>query len=368
MKIPFMRIDRQFAALREEALPKIMTVFETGRVLQSPEIEGLERRLAELHGLEHGVALNSGTDALTLAIAALKLPKGSAVAVPAMTFIASASAIVHNDCRPVFIDVDPETMLMDTRDVIALIRSGAVQALVAVHLYGQLLELDELAEVAARHGVAIIEDCAQALGATRFGKWPGRHGKVTCLSFDPTKVIGAAGSGGALLTNDDEVARIGRRLRYHGHAGNRVYDMVGYNWQMDSIQAAVIDVKLNHLDAWQARRAEIARAFASGIGDRSDIRFMKTLDGNVHNHHKFVLDVKRRDALRKHLADRGVQTSVHYSLPLHRQPCFASFAAGVWLPRVERMAERILSLPMYAELNAEETRYITDAIADYRVE
>jgi dTDP-4-amino-4,6-dideoxygalactose transaminase len=366
MKIPFMRIDRQFAELRDEALPKIMTVFETGRVLQSPEIEGLERRLAALHALEHCVAVNSGTDALTLAIAGLKLPKGSAVAVPAMTFIASASAIVHNDCRPVFIDVDPETMLMDTRQVIALIQSGAVQAVVVVHLYGQLLELDELAAVAARRGVPIIEDCAQALGATRFGKGPGRHGQVTCLSFDPTKVIGAAGSGGALLTNDAEVAKIGRRLRYHGHAGNRVYDMVGYNWQMDSIQAAVIDVKLNHLDAWQTRRTEIARAFTSEIGERTGIRPIKTLDGNVHNHHKFVLDVERRDALQKHLADRGVQTSVHYSIPLHRQPCFASFSAGVSLPQVERMAERILSLPMYAELTPEEIRYITDAIGDFQ--
>jgi dTDP-4-amino-4,6-dideoxygalactose transaminase len=366
MQIPFMRIDRQFAALREQMMPKVMTVLETGRVLQSPEIEGLEKRLAKLHQLEHGVAVNSGTDALTLAIAGLKLPKGSAVAVPGMTFIASASAIVHNDCRPVFIDVDPETMLMDTAQVAALIRSGSVQAVVVVHLYGQLLELDELAALAARHGVPIVEDCAQALGATRFGKGPGRHGRVTCLSFDPTKVIGACGSGGALLTNDPEIARIARRLRYHGHAGNRVYDMVGYNWQMDSIQAAIIDVKLDHLASWQDQRARIAETFRKGIAARQDIRPLATLEGNVHNHHKFVIQAERRDALQKHLTERGVQTSIHYNPPLHRQPCFAEFAQGLALPALDRMANRILSLPMYAELSDEETSYIVDAIADFR--
>jgi dTDP-4-amino-4,6-dideoxygalactose transaminase len=365
MKIPFMRIDRQFAALREEAMPKIMAVLETGRVLQSPEIDELEQRLARLHGLEHGVAVNSGTDALTLAIAGLGLPKGSAIAVTAMTFIASASAIVHNGCRPVFVDVDPETMLMDLEQTLDLVRKDAVKAVVAVHLYGQLLDLDELAKVAEARGVPLIEDGAQSLGSTRLGRPPGRHGRATCLSFDPTKVIGACGSGGALLTSDPEIAKVGRRLRYHGHAGNRVYDRIGYNWQMDSIQAAIIGVKLNHLEAWQARRAAIARTFSDGIAGASGIVPVRTLEGNVHNHHKFVMHVERRNELAKHLADRGVQTSVHYSLPLHRQPCFAEYGQGVSLPHVEKAAERILSLPMYAELSDEEVRHIVGAVREF---
>lgn len=365
MKIPFMRIDRQFQELREEVMPPIMSVLETGRVLQSPEIDRLEQRLAALHGLQHGVAVNSGTDALTLAIAGLDLPKGSAVAVTAMTFIASASAIVHNGCRPVFVDVDPSTMLMDENAVADLIRAGKVSAVVAVHLYGQMLDLEALASLADQYGVALIEDSAQALGSTRFGRAPGAHGRVTCLSFDPTKVIGASGSGGALVTNDAKIANVARRLRYHGHAGNRVYDMVGYNWQMDSIQAAILDVKLNHLTEWQARRTAIADAYTSGLEGCPGVARLRMLEGNVHNHHKYVLRVERRDALQKYLAERGVQTSVHYTLPLHKQPCFAAYAGGASLPNVERAADELLSLPIYAELEPEETRYIVDAVREF---
>jgi dTDP-4-amino-4,6-dideoxygalactose transaminase len=213
--------------------------------------------------------------------------------------------------------------------------------------------------------VPIIEDAAQALGSTRFGRAPGGYGRATCLSFDPTKVIGACGSGGALLTNDEAIAGVGRRLRYHGHAGNRVYDRVGYNWQMDSIQAAILGVKLNHWEASQAARTAVAERFSAGISGLSGIRRLRTLDGNVHNHHKFVLRVERRDALAKHLADRGVQTTVHYTLPLHRQPCFAEYAQGVALPHVERAAGELLSLPMYAELEDAEVSHIVAAVREF---
>jgi dTDP-4-amino-4,6-dideoxygalactose transaminase len=365
VKIPFMRIDRQFAEIKSEVMPKVMHVLETGRVLQSPEIDELERELASLHGLAHAVATNSGTDALTVAIQALELPPGSAIAVPALTFIASASAIVHNRCRPVFIDVDPSTMLMDTEEVVRLVRRGAVQAVVAVHLYGQLLELGEIAKAAAEHGVPVLEDAAQALGSTRFGKPAGGHSRVTCLSFDPTKVIGACGSGGALLTDDPRIAQTARQLRYHGHAGNRVYERVGYNCQMDSVQAAILGVKLTHLTRWQARRSAIAEMYLRGLANSPGVRPLTTLTGNVHNHHKFVLEVPRRDALVAHLAERGVQTAVHYTIPLHRQPCFAEFSAGVSLPRVEKAVGDIVSLPMYAELTDAEVAHVIQATSEF---
>jgi len=366
MKIPFMRVDRQFAGLRGEVMPRVETILETGRVLQSPDISKLEERLATLHGLSQGVATNSGTDALMFAIAGLGLPPGSRIAVTAMTFIASASAIVHNGHRPVFIDVDPETMLMDTAPVLELIRKKQVAAVVLVHLYGQLLDLEEIAREARTHGVRLIEDGAQSIGATRNGRPPGGHGDVLCLSFDPTKVVGAAGSGGALVTSDARIAETARLLRYHGHAGNRVYTVPGYNCQMDSLQAAIIDVKLNHAATWQEQRTKVAESFTAGLAGVDGIRQLGTLPGNVHNFHKYVLRCERRDELAKHLADRGVATSIHYSLPLHRQPCFAPHVEpGLSLPRVERAAGEILSLPMYAELTAEEIAHVVGATREF---
>jgi dTDP-4-amino-4,6-dideoxygalactose transaminase len=365
MKIPFMRVDRQFSTIREEVMPKVMTVLETGRVLQSPEVTKLEERLAVLHGQKYGVAVNSGTDALILALMGLGLPAGSPVAVTSMSFVASASSIVHAGYRPVFVDVEPETMLMHKGQLLDLVERRAVSAIVAVHLYGQLLDLDQVASAARDRGIAIVEDAAQAIGATRFGKPPGTHADVTCLSFDPTKVIGAAGSGGALVTNREDIAEKARLLRYHGHAGNRVYSFPGYNCQMDSLQAAIIDTKLNHLEEWQTRRIEIANRFREGLAGCSGVRLIETLAGNVHNFHKFVFHAERRDDLVRHLTERGVQTSLHYSLPLHRQPCFASVAEGVSLPNVEKTVETILSLPMYAELTSEEIDHIVSSVVSF---
>jgi len=357
-----MRIDRQFASIREEVTPRVMKVLETGRVLQSEEITTLETRLAALHGRKHGVAVNSGTDALVLAIAGLRLPEGARIGVTSMSFVASASAIVLNRFRPVFIDVDADTMLMRTDQTLDLIRSRAIDALVAVHLYGQMLDLEEIAREARDRGIPIIEDAAQAIGSTRYEKPPGGHGDATCLSFDPTKVIGACGSGGALVTDRDDIARTARLLRYHGHAGNRVYEMPGYNCQMDSLQAAIIDAKLNHMAAWQARRTEIAEKYVAGLRSSSRVRPLRTDAGNVHNHHKFVLHVEDRAGLVRHLDEQGVQTTVHYTLPLHRQPCFSGVSDGASLPAVERAAESILSLPMYAELTDEETDFVVQAV------
>jgi dTDP-4-amino-4,6-dideoxygalactose transaminase len=365
VKIPFMRIDRQFASIREEVMPRVMKVLETGRVLQSEEISTLETRLAALHGKKHGVATNSGTDALILAISALGLPEGSRIGVTSMSFIASASAIVLSRCRPVFVDVDPETMLMRTDQVLDLVRARRIDALIAVHLYGQMLELEEIAREAAERGVPIVEDAAQAIGSTRHGRPPGAHGEATCLSFDPTKVIGACGSGGAIVTDRDDIARKARMLRYHGHAGNRVYELPGYNCQMDSLQAAIIDAKLEHLGSWQERRTAIAKRYAGGLSATPRVRGLRTEDGNVHNHHKFVLHVEDRAALVRHLEAKGVQTSVHYTLPLHRQPCFAGVTEAVSLPAVERAAETILSLPMYAELTDEEADFVVGAVLEY---
>jgi dTDP-4-amino-4,6-dideoxygalactose transaminase len=362
-RVLFMRTDRQFAAIREPATAAVRAVLESGRALQGPATERLEARLARRHGLAHAVAVNSGTDALIFALAGLGLPEGSPVAVPALSFIASASAVLHVRCRPVFVDIDPETMLMDTDAVLDLIGRRAVRAIVAVHLYGQMVDLEGIGAHARECGIAVIEDAAQALGSSCREHPPGAFSDATCLSFDPTKVIGACGSGGALLTDDPRIAETARLLRYHGHAGNRRYARPGFNSQMDEIQAALLDVKLDHLEEWQAARAAIALRFEEALDGCSGLRRVRTLPGRTHNHHKFVVVARGRDRLQRELASRGIETSVHYGLPLHQQPCCAT-ADSPRLPHAEAAAQQVLSLPMYAELTPEELERIVAAIRE----
>jgi dTDP-4-amino-4,6-dideoxygalactose transaminase len=358
--IPFMRLDRQVADHREAFLAAAAEVLESGQVLQGPAVKTLEARLCEIAGLKHCVTLGSGTDAVSFAIAALGLEPGSRIAVTSMTFIASASPILHNHCVPVFVDVDPETMLMDLDATGQLIEAGRVDAVIAVHLYGQMLALEDLAPIAERHGVAIIEDAAQVLGATRHGNPAGRVGRIMCLSFDPTKVVGAFGSGGALLTDDDAVAEFVRGIRYHGQGAAGRFEMPGYNSQLHSLQAAFLDVKLDRLAEWQERRAKIARRYGRGLANLPDIGALTVLEGNEHNYHKYVIAAQDRDGLAEHLSRLGIQTKIHYPTPLHQQPIFNSDEAQPALPRVEAAVGRILSLPIYPEM--------TDAEADRVIE
>lgn len=363
--IPFMRLDRQFRELEPDLMPALATVLASGRVLQSPEVERLEARLAALHELPHAVAVNSGTDALAFALMSLALAPGSRVAVTALSFVASASAIVHAGLEPVFVDVDPETLLADGARLAELVDRREVAAVVAVHLYGQLSDLAALAALARERNVALVEDAAQAIGALRDGRPAGSHGVATCLSFDPTKVIGAFGSGGAVLTADAELARAVRLLRYHGHAGNRIYSRIGYNSQMDTVQAVILDRKMDRLPAWQEKRTAVARRLDAALPPEGPVRRVRTLEGNTHNVHKYVVRTDRRDELKAHLLARGVETAVHYTMPLHRQPAFAGLVPETSLPVVERECGRILSLPMYAELEEQEVEQMARALSEF---
>ncbi len=363
--IPFMRLDRQVADNRERFLDAAASVLDGGQVLQGPIVSELESRLCNITGLKHCVTLGSGTDAVSFSLAALKLPKGSRIAVPAMTFVASASPILLNHCAPVFVDVDPDTMLMDLEATRKLIENGEVEAVIAVHLYGQMLALEEIADVAQQANVPIIEDAAQVIGATRHGSFAGKFGRTMCVSFDPTKVIGAFGSGGAVLTDDKGLADHIRSIRYHGHEKAGHFVTPGYNSQMHSIQAAFLDIKLDHLDEWQTRRQEIARRYDRGLENLSTISALKVLSGNVHNYHKFVIVADDRDGLLDYLSEHGIQTKIHYPIPLHRQPVFDNGGSIPVLPKVESAVGSILSLPIYPELTDEEADRIIDGIQSF---
>jgi len=359
--IPFMRLDRQFAAHRDAFMAAMMPVLEGGAVLQGPPVAAFEAKLAAMLGAKHAVAVGSGTDAVLLAMHALDLPEGSRVAVPAITFIASAAPILHVRCRPVFVDCDPQTGLADEAALLDLIERRAVDAVIVVHLYGQMQSLDRIGPAARERGIPIIEDAAQAVGSSRNGSQPGRVGICAAISFDPMKVVGAFGSGGALVTDDERVARTVRQLRYHGDDGKQHYVRPGFNCQMHSIQAALLSVKLDQVQAWQARRRAIANVLDDALAGIPGFRRMTTLPGNLHNDHKYVVWAEDRDGLRHSLADAGVQTKVHYP-PLHRQPLFAPFTDGSSCPNADVISGHVLSLPMYPELTDDEVVYIGRAV------
>jgi dTDP-4-amino-4,6-dideoxygalactose transaminase len=357
--IPFMRLDRQFQSIRGEVMRSVERVFTSGAVLQSREVASFEEKVANLTGTKYAVAVNSGTDALIFALKGLGLPTKSRVGVTSMSFIASVSAIIHAGLQPVFFDVNPHTMLMDSDSVVESIAKDELDAVLLVHLYGQSIDFENIVELAAEKGIPIIEDCAQSIGASRFGNPLGCNGVAGCLSFDPTKVIGAYGSGGAVVTNNQSFADVMRAFRYHGHVGDQKYESAGFNSQMDSVQAAILNVKLDYLEHWQDRRHEISKRYQIAL-TRSGIRSINVLEGNIHNNHKYVLQVESREKFRSHLEQFGVQTKIQYPVPLHRQPLLG--LSAIFLPNVEYASQHILSLPMYAELKDEEVSLICEAI------
>lgn len=359
LSIPFMRLDRQFAAHRQEFLDAMMPVLESGAVLQGPAVAQFEHALASVTGFAHAITCGSGTDAMIIGLAALGLQEGSRIAVPALTFVATGSPVLHARCVPVFVDCDPETGLADEETLLDLIERRAVDAIIVVHLYGQLVSLDRIGPAARRAGIVLIEDAAQALGATRNGVTFGRYGQFSAVSFDPMKVVGAFGSGGAMLTDDADFAMRARQFRYHGHDGKGRYIVPGFNSQLATVQAAALSVKLKLMAEWQARRGQIAAIFDGKLAQAPNAWRIRTLPGNGHNFHKYVLRMHSRKHVQEGLAVVGIQTKVHYDVPLHLQPLFSG-GASVSCPHAESAAGSFLSLPMYAELTDGEAEYIAD--------
>jgi dTDP-4-amino-4,6-dideoxygalactose transaminase len=366
MKIPFMRLDRQYSNITDEITSAVETVFSTGRVLQSDEVKKLEQDIASIHNLKYGIAVNSGTDALVIALKVAGLKQGDKVAVTSLSFVASASAIVLAGGIPVFVDID-QYFQADCNQLLALIARKEIDGIVAVHLYGQIMELDELLDKAGKNNIYIIEDAAQAFGATYNGAHPGKSGVATCVSFDPTKVVGAYGSGGMILTDNDDLKDRAVQLRYHGHTGNRIYQNIGHNSQLASVQAAILLVKIKYYKKWEKKRILIAEQYSELLKGISEIETPKVAVGNKHIFHKYVLRVNnKRDELQRYLKDKGIGTSVHYSMPLYKQPCFNSFINDeLEFQHVEHACETILSLPIYPELTNDEVQYIIGTIIEF---
>jgi dTDP-4-amino-4,6-dideoxygalactose transaminase len=365
MHVPFVDLGAQYATIRADVEGAWRAVFAERQFVLGPRVEGFERDFARYVGVDHAVGVGSGLDALRLSLSALDVGPGDEVVLPANSYIATALAVSQVGATPVLVDCEPGTLMIDPAAVAAAI-TERTRAIAPVHFAGQSADLDALLELATRHGVQVVEDAAQAHGTVWDGRRCGSIGVVGCFSFYPSKNLGAYGDGGIATTNDPALAERLQRLRNYGE--RRKYDHVvkGLNSRLDAVQAAVLAVKLRRLDGWnEARqaRADEYRALLDGVGD---ITWQQPLGGSSHIYHLFIIETDRRDALREHLAERGVQTGIHYPKPIHLQEAYEELGlrAGAF-PASERVAARTLSLPMYPELTTAQVAYVADAIREF---
>jgi dTDP-4-amino-4,6-dideoxygalactose transaminase len=365
MNVPFLNLQAQYAALKAELLPVVERALASGYYILGPNVKDLEEEIAAFTGTRFGVGVNSGSDALTLALRALDLGAGDEVITTPFTYIAPAESVHQVGAKLVFADVHPRTFNLDPADVARRI-TPRTRAIIPVHLFGQAAPLRELLALAKPRGIQIVEDCAQAIGATYQGCPVGGLGRLGCFSFYPTKNLGADGDGGMVVTNDEALAKKLRMLRVHGIERRYHHDLHGYNSRLDELQAAIVRVKLPHLRSWNARRVEIARRYSEAFRDLP-LEVPLVAEGNVHVFHVYAVLTNRRDALQQHLTDHGVPTIIYYPLPLHLQPVYAQMGwkAGGF-PVAEALARRILPLPMYPELTDEQVDYVIETVKGFR--
>jgi dTDP-4-amino-4,6-dideoxygalactose transaminase len=364
MQIPFLNLTAQFASLRAELLPVVEEALAKGHYILGPNVAALEQEMAALCGTRFGVGVNSGSDALTLALRALDIGPGDEVITTPFTYIAPAESIHQMGARIVFADIHPRTFNLAPAEVARKI-TARTRAIIPVHLFGQAAPLREILALTQPRGIAVVEDCAQAIGATYFGKPVGSFGRMGCFSFYPTKNLGACGDGGMVVTGDEALNRKLRMLRVHGIERRYYHDLHGLNSRLDELQAAMLRVKLRHLAAWNARRAAIAARYSAGLAGLP-VEVPVTAEGNQHVFHVYAILCDRRDELQKYLADRGVSTIIYYPLPLHLQKVYADLGHREGdLPVAEAVAKRILPLPIYPELTDEQVDYVLGVIQEF---
>ncbi|MBV9719543.1 MAG: DegT/DnrJ/EryC1/StrS family aminotransferase [Candidatus Eremiobacteraeota bacterium] len=362
--VPFVDLRAQFRALREEVVPRVMAVMEDASFVLGPDVARFEENFASYLDARYCVGVESGTAALQFALEALEIGPGDDVIVPANTYIASANAVWATGARPVLVDIDA-TYFMDPALLQAAL-TPRTKAIMPVHLYGQAVPMDPIMEFAKRHRLRVIEDACQAHGARWRGRCVGTFGDVGCFSFYPGKNLGAYGDGGAVVTNDGGLADTVRLLRDFGQRKKYEHIIRAGNGRLDSIQAAVLDVKLRHLDDWNASRRRHARAYDEKL-TRIGIAPPQRLHDEGHVYHLYVIEVENRDRIADTLRERGIASGIHYPIPIHLQPAYADLglSRGAF-ERTERSADRLLSLPMFPELTPEQIDLVVDALASCR--
>jgi len=366
--VPLLDLQLQYAPLRGSILDAITRVADSQRFIGGPEVEGLERELAALLDVEHAVGMSSGTDAILAALMALGVGAGDEVVTSTYSFFATAGCIARVGARPVLVDIDAETFNIDTAAAIRAI-GPKTKAMIPVHLYGQMADMQPLMDAAASKGIAIIEDACQSIGSKYRGRQAGSWGLAACFSFFPSKNLGAFGDGGLAMTNDAAFARELRLMRAHGSEKRYYHEKVGANFRLDAIQAAVLRVKAPHLAAWTAARranAETYRALFEEAGLTSTVTMPIERGDCFHIYNQFVIRAPRRDALRAHLDARQIGTEVYYPVPFHLQECFRYLEHREGdFPHAERASAETLALPIYGELTRDQLGRVVAAIRDF---
>lgn len=368
--VPALDLSAQYEGLRDEILEAVTRVFDSQHFILGREGEALEREIAEYVGAEHAIGCASGSDALLLPLMALGVKAGDEVVMPPFTFFATAGAVARLGAKPVFVDIEPAGFNLDPGLLEGKI-TWRTKAIIPVHLYGQAAEMRAIREVANLHGVPVVEDAAQAIGAEYEGRRAGVLGHMASFSFYPTKNLGGAGDGGMVTTDDVELAEKMRILRNHGMRPKYYYRFVGLNSRLDEVQAAVLRVKLRRLEAWHGARARIAVRYTELLreaGLEESVRPPLVLPARRHVFNQYVVRVAHglRDALREHLRAHGVGTEVYYPVSLHLQDCFKGLGYHQGdFPASERAAEEVLALPMYPELGDDQIQTVTGHIADF---
>ncbi|HKB10808.1 MAG TPA: DegT/DnrJ/EryC1/StrS family aminotransferase [Vicinamibacterales bacterium] len=368
MRVPLLDLEAQYRPLRDAILAAITRVCDSQRFIMGPEIEALERELAAQLGVRHAIAVSSGTDALLLAMMALGVGPGDEVVTTTYSFFATAGCVVRLGAKPVLVDIDPATFNIDPQQTSAAI-TPRTKAILPVHLYGLAADLDPIMAAADRACVAVIEDAAQAIGATYKSQPLGGIGKLGCFSFFPSKNLGAFGDAGLVTTNDDALAKQARLMRTHGMQPRYHHHVVGANFRMDALQAAVLRVKAPHLEAWtegRRRNAGTYRTLFREAGLDGAITLPTEPPDRRHIYNQFVIRTPERDALKKHLDEQGIGNEIYYPVPFHLQPCFADlgYRRGAF-PHAERAAAETLAIPIYGELTGAQQQTVVSTIAEF---
>jgi len=362
MTVPMVDLKTQYETIKDEITSAVLSVMQSAHFILGPQGKALEEEIARYHGVKHAVAVASGTDALHLALLAAGIKRGDEVITTPFTFIATAEAISYVGAIPVFVDIDPDSFNIDIAKIGPAI-TKKTKAIIPVHLYGQPVSMDGLMEIAKKHNLRVIEDCAQSFGAEYQGKKTGAIGDLGCFSFFPSKNLGGYGDGGMVITNDAKLAEHLLSLRNHGSKVRYYHDEVGFNSRLDEIQAAIIRVKFKHIEDYNAKRRNNAQLYSKYL-NAPGIRTPSEQSGTTHVFHQYTIRVKNRDAVKQKLDAGGITSSmIYYPVPLHVQTAYRDLGVKPGsLPAAEQAALEVLSLPMYPELQEEQIKNVADAV------
>ena len=382
MKIPILDLKAQHTTIKNEIEAAISKVFTSGQCVLGEDVQKLEAEIANYCGTKYGIGVASGTDALLLSLRALNIGEGDGVITTPYTFFATAGVISRLNAIPIFVDTHPKTYNIDplkieefikkkcklntkTNQLISRRTNRPIKAIIPVHLYGQMADIGLILKIARAYNLKIIEDAAQAIGAEYRGKKAGSFGDVGCFSFFPTKNLGGCGDGGMVVTNNKELADKIRCLRVHGTERRYFHSMVGYNSRLDTLQAAVLRVKLKYLNEWNRKRQEHARLYNEALA-HTEVITPHVAPNNTHIYHQYTLRVPRRNTLEKYLTEKGISYALYYPLPLHLQECYRNLGYQKGdLPESEKAACETISIPVYPELTRKEQDYIIKTVKDF---